>query len=34
MLFFLANGFRVVALDRRGHGRSCLVWTRHGSLCR
>ena len=22
MLFFLSHGFRVVAFDRRGHGRS------------
>jgi non-heme chloroperoxidase len=27
MLFFLANGFRVVAHDRRGHGRSTQVAT-------
>ena len=25
MLFFLANGYRVVAHDRRGHGRSSQV---------
>ncbi|WP_380784730.1 alpha/beta fold hydrolase [Sphingomonas sp. R86521] len=29
MLFFLANGFRVVAHDRRGHGRSAQVPTGH-----
>ena len=29
MLFFLANGFRVVAHDRRGHGRSSQVWDGH-----
>jgi non-heme chloroperoxidase len=29
MLFFLANGYRVVALDRRGHGRSSQVATGH-----
>jgi len=29
MLFFLANGFRVVAHDRRGHGRSSQVATGH-----
>ena len=29
MLFFLANGFRVVAHDRRGHGRSSHVWDGH-----
>ena len=29
MLFFLANGFRVVASDRRGHGRSSQVGTGH-----
>src|ERR1700752_292306 len=27
MLFFLANGYRVVAFDRRGHGRSSQVST-------
>jgi non-heme chloroperoxidase len=27
MLFFLANGYRVVAHDRRGHGRSSQVAT-------
>lgn len=26
MLFFLAHGFRVVAHDRRGHGRPSQVW--------
>ena len=36
MLFFLAQGFRVIAHDRRGHGRSSQVERRprHGSLCR
>lgn len=29
MLFFLANGFRVVAHDRRGHGRSAQVSEGH-----
>jgi non-heme chloroperoxidase len=29
MLFFLANGYRVVAHDRRGHGRSSPVDTGH-----
>ena len=29
MLFFLANGYRVVAHDRRGHGRSTQVWDGH-----
>jgi non-heme chloroperoxidase len=29
MLFFIANGFRVVAHDRRGHGRSSQVDTGH-----
>ena len=29
MLFFLANGFRVVAHDRRGHGRSSQVSEGH-----
>ncbi|SPY61869.1 alpha/beta fold hydrolase [Pseudomonas aeruginosa] len=29
MLFFLAEGFRVVAHDRRGHGRSSQVWDGH-----
>ncbi|MBJ3816497.1 alpha/beta hydrolase [Shimwellia pseudoproteus] len=29
MLFFLAEGFRVVAHDRRGHGRSGQVWDGH-----
>ena len=29
MLFFLHNGFRVVAHDRRGHGRSAQVGTGH-----
>lgn len=29
MLFFLKEGFRVVAHDRRGHGRSAQVWDGH-----
>ncbi len=29
MLFFLAKGYRVVAHDRRGHGRSSQVWVGH-----
>src|SRR4051794_29395309 len=29
MLFFLSNGYRVVAHDRRGHGRSSQVDTGH-----
>ena len=29
MLFFLAEGFRVIAHDRRGHGRSAQVWDGH-----
>ncbi len=29
MLFFLANGYRVVAHDRRGHGRSSQIGTGH-----
>src|SRR4051795_5459681 len=29
MLFFLANGYRVVAHDRRGHGRSSQAATGH-----
>src|ERR1700751_2755379 len=29
MLYFLANGYRVVAHDRRGHGRSSQVDTGH-----
>ncbi|MFR0690222.1 alpha/beta fold hydrolase [Enterobacterales bacterium AE_CKDN230030158-1A_HGKHYDSX7] len=29
MLFFVANGFRVIAHDRRGHGRSSQVWDGH-----
>jgi non-heme chloroperoxidase len=29
MLFFLSNGYRVVAHDRRGHGRSSQVGTGH-----
>ena len=27
--FFLKEGFRVVAHDRRGHGRSSQVWDGH-----
>lgn len=36
MLFFLSNGYRVVAHDRRGHGRSPQGprRARHGSLYR
>jgi non-heme chloroperoxidase len=29
LLFFLEHGFRVVAHDRRGHGRSAQVWGGH-----
>ena len=29
MLFFLAKGYRVIAYDRRGHGRSNQVWDGH-----
>ncbi|WP_321939066.1 alpha/beta fold hydrolase [Burkholderia cepacia] len=29
MLFFLAEGYRVIAHDRRGHGRSSQVWDGH-----
>jgi non-heme chloroperoxidase len=29
MMFFLSKGFRVVAHDRRGHGRSSQVWNGH-----
>ncbi|MGI4764007.1 MAG: alpha/beta fold hydrolase [Janthinobacterium lividum] len=29
MLFFLRHGFRVIAHDRRGHGRSSQVWDGH-----
>jgi non-heme chloroperoxidase len=29
MLFFLSKGYRVVAHDRRGHGRSSQVWDGH-----
>ena len=29
MLFFLGHGYRVVAHDRRGHGRSSQVWDGH-----
>ena len=36
MLFFLGKGYRVIAHDRRGHGRSTpgRGRPRHGSLCR
>ena len=35
MLFFLLRGYRVIAHDRRGHGRSSRdrSWQRHGHLC-
>jgi pimeloyl-ACP methyl ester carboxylesterase len=35
LLFFLGKGYRVIAHDRRGHGRSAQDGTRprHGSLC-
>src|ERR1700754_2548488 len=29
MLFFLSKGYRVIAHDRRGHGRSTQVWSGH-----
>ncbi len=29
LLFFLAKGYRVIAHDRRGHGRSAQVWDGH-----
>ncbi|WP_321864580.1 alpha/beta hydrolase [Burkholderia cenocepacia] len=29
LLFFVQNGYRVVAHDRRGHGRSAQVWDGH-----
>ncbi|MFC6647179.1 alpha/beta fold hydrolase [Granulicella cerasi] len=29
MLFFMGQGFRVIAHDRRGHGRSAQVWDGH-----
>jgi non-heme chloroperoxidase len=29
MLFFVQHGYRVVAFDRRGHGRSSQVWDGH-----
>ena len=29
LMFFLAHGYRVVASDRRGHGRSAQVWEGH-----
>ena len=36
MLFFLGQGYRVIAHDRRGHGRSTQIGrrSRHGSLRR
>ena len=36
MLFFLSQGYRVIAHDRRGHGRSTQTGgrPRHGPLCR
>ena len=36
MMFFLNHGYRVIATDRRGHGRSTQTerWPRHGPLCR
>ena len=36
LLFFLGKGYRVIAHDRRGHGRSSQTGgrSRHGSLCR
>ena len=35
MMFFLANGYRVIAHDRRGHGRSTqtAVRSRNGYVC-
>jgi non-heme chloroperoxidase len=29
MLFFLHHGYRVIGIDRRGHGRSAQVWDGH-----
>lgn len=29
MMFFVLNGYRVIAHDRRGHGRSAQVWDGH-----
>jgi non-heme chloroperoxidase len=29
LLFFVSKGYRVIAHDRRGHGRSCQVWDGH-----
>ncbi|WP_420566532.1 alpha/beta fold hydrolase [Thalassobaculum sp.] len=29
MIYFLAQGYRVIAHDRRGHGRSAQVWNGH-----
>lgn len=29
LMFFLGEGFRVIATDRRGHGRSAQVWDGH-----
>jgi len=35
MMFFLSKGYRVIAHDRRGHGRSTQVaMARYGPLCR
>jgi non-heme chloroperoxidase len=34
MLFLAQHGFRCVAHDRRGHGRSSLIGKRHEWLCR
>jgi non-heme chloroperoxidase len=36
MMFFLKHGYRVIAHDRRGHGRSSQTGdgTRYGPLCR
>ena len=36
MMFFVTRGYRVIAHDRRGHGRSSpgRRRPRHGSLCR
>jgi non-heme chloroperoxidase len=33
MMFFLDKGFRVIAHDRRGHGRSTQTANGHGYLC-
>ena len=29
LMFFVGEGFRVIATDRRGHGRSAQVWDGH-----